>query len=52
MFAWLDHSEEQCRKVRDVLHMFRKKGTVDQLGLGTVRDAVVDILFPDTSGRE
>ena len=49
MFAWLDHSEEQRRKVLDVLDMFKEKGTVDELGLGTVRDAVADILFPGTS---
>jgi hypothetical protein len=49
VFAWLDHSEEQRRKVLDVIDMFKEKGTVDELGLGTVRDAVADILFPGTS---
>lgn len=49
VFAWLDHSEEQRRKVLDVIDMFKEKSTVDELGLGTVRDAMADILFPGTS---
>src|SRR3954447_3933110 len=49
VFAWLDHSEEQRRKVLDVIDLFKEKGTVDELGLGTVRDAFADILFPGTS---
>ena len=48
-FAWLDHSEEQRRKVLDVIDLFKEQGTVDELGLGTVRDALADILFPGTS---
>ena len=48
-FAWLDQSEEQRRKVLDIVDMFKEQGTVDELGLGTVRDAVADILFPGTS---
>ena len=48
-FAWLDQSEEQRRRVLDVIDMFKEQGTVDELGLGTVRDALADILFPGTS---
>jgi hypothetical protein len=48
-FAWLDHSEEQRRQILDVLDLFREKGTVDELGLGTIRDAFVNMLFPGTS---
>jgi hypothetical protein len=48
-FAWLDHSEEQRRRVLDVIDLFKEQGTVDELGLGTIRDAVADILFPGTS---
>ena len=48
-FAWLDQSEEQRRRVLDVIDMFKEQGTVDELGLGTVRDALPDILFPGTS---
>jgi hypothetical protein len=48
-FAWLDQSEEQRRRVLDVVDLFREQGTVDELGLGTIRDAMADILFPGTS---
>lgn len=48
-FAWLDHSEEQRRQILDVLDLFREKGTIDELGLGTIRDAFADMLFPGTS---
>src|SRR3954468_9201333 len=48
-FAWLDQSEEQRRRVLDVVDLFREQGTVDELGLGTIRDATAAILFPGTS---
>lgn len=46
---WLDFSEHERRKALDVIDMFRDNGTVDELGLGTIRDAVSNILFPGTS---
>lgn len=48
-FSWLDQSEEQRRRVLDVVDLFREQGTVDELGLGTIRDAMADMLFPGTS---
>ena len=33
----------------NVVDLFREKGTVDELGLGTVRDAFADRLFPGTT---
>jgi hypothetical protein len=45
----MDHSEEQRRQILDVLDLFREKGTIDELGLGTIRDAFADMLFPGTS---
>src|SRR5581483_10818372 len=51
-FAWLDHSEEQRRQMLDVLDLFREKTTVDELGLGTIRDAFADLLFPGTSAPQ
>lgn len=47
--GWLDYSETEQRQVRDLLRMFTDKGTVDDLGIGTVRDAISDQLFPGTS---
>ena len=51
-FAWLDHSEEQRRRVLDVVALFKEKTTVDELGIGTVRDAFSDLLFPGTSAPQ
>ena len=47
--GWLDHSEEDQRRVREMLQLFSDKGTVDDLGIGTVRDAISNALFPGTS---
>ena len=35
--------------MRRVLDFFREQGTVDEMGLGTLRDALADALFPGTS---
>lgn len=48
-FCWLDYSEKERRKALDVLDLFRKEDARDELGLGTVRDAYADRLFPGTS---
>lgn len=47
--SWLDHSEEDQRRVREMLRLFSDKDTVDDLGLGTIRDAISNALFPGTS---
>jgi hypothetical protein len=47
--AWLDHSEYDRRRAIEVIKLFEEKGTVDELGVGTVRDAISDLLFPGTS---
>ena len=47
--AWLDYSERERRKVLDVVNLFRDRNTVDELGVGTVRDTFSNLLFPGTS---
>lgn len=47
--GWLDYSESDQRQVRELLKLFSDKGTVDDLGIGTVRDAISNQLFPGTS---
>lgn len=49
LFAWLDYSEADRQRALDILDRLREKGTVDELGIGTVRDAMADVLFPGTS---
>jgi hypothetical protein len=48
-FTWLDYSEHERRKMLDVIELFGEKTTRDELGLGGVRDAFADLLFPGTS---
>lgn len=48
-FAWLDYSERERRQVRDVLDLFHERETRDELGIGTIRDAFADLLFPGTT---
>lgn len=52
IFTWIDHSERQRRKVLDAIDMFHEKGTRDELGLGTIRDAFADLLFPGTGSLQ
>ena len=48
-FSWLDYSEHEKRKMLDLVDLFREPDTRDELGIGTVRDAFADLLFPGTS---
>jgi hypothetical protein len=48
-FVWLDYSEQERRKMLDVVELFREHDTRDELGMGSVRDAFADMLFPGTS---
>jgi hypothetical protein len=48
-FAWLDHDETDRRHMLELVNIWREKGTVDELGIGTIRDAFADHFFPGTS---
>ena len=45
----MDHSEAERRRTLDIVALFRDRNTRDELGIGTVRDAFADLLFPGTS---
>jgi hypothetical protein len=47
--AWLDSSREDQQRVRELLNLFRETESRDELGIGQVRDAFSDALFPGTS---
>lgn len=49
VLAWLDSSERDRRRALDVIDLFDQSETVDELGIGTVRDAIADALSPGTS---
>jgi Family of unknown function (DUF6361) len=48
-FSWLDYSEQERRQALDVISAFNEHDTRDELGLGSVRDAFAEIMFPGTS---
>ena len=47
--TWLDFTADDRTRMRRVLDLFTDQGTVDELGLGTLRDVISDALFPGTS---
>jgi hypothetical protein len=49
VLGWLDFGASEHRKALTLLEQFTQHDTVDELGLGTIRDAFADRLFPGTS---
>ena len=47
--TWLDVSAEQQRRVRDLIRLFEEPGTRDELGIGPIRDAFSEMMFPGTA---
>lgn len=47
--AWLDTDDDERRRMRELIAMFRDEGAVDELGMGRIRDAFSNRLFPGTS---
>ncbi len=47
--TWLDYSDHDRRRAIELIKQFREQDTRDELGIGTIRDALSDLLFPGTS---
>lgn len=47
--TWLDLTARDREKMRRVVDLFSEQGTLDEMGLGSIRDAISDALFPGTS---
>ncbi|MDI4633202.1 hypothetical protein J7U46_09105 [Pelomonas sp. V22] len=47
--GWVDFSSDDREKTHAVLALLREPGTLDELGIGQVRDAFSDALFPGLS---
>ena len=47
--AWIDLTASDRARIRQVLDLFNEQGTVDELGLGSLRDTLSNALFPGTS---
>lgn len=48
-FTWLDFSDFERRRALEVIQRLAEHDTVDELGIGSVRDSLSEILFPGTS---
>lgn len=49
VLSWLDFSEMDQRRAREIIQLFLQPESRDELGIGTVRDAISDTLFPGVS---
>src|SRR5690349_15462648 len=47
--GWLDTDDKQTRRMREVIASLDEKEALDPLGLGGIRDAIAERLFPGTS---
>jgi hypothetical protein len=47
--TWLDHDSSERDRMNRVLALFQERSTVDEMGLGGIRDSIADLLFPGTS---
>lgn len=47
--TWLDLTATDRDKMRRVLDLFKEQGTLDEMGLGSLRNVLSDALFPGTS---
>src|SRR3954465_10870614 len=47
--GWVDSSRDEQRRMRELLRLFSETESRDELGIGQMRDAFSDMLFPGTS---
>lgn len=47
--GWIDFSSEDREKAMSVIDLMKEKGATDELGIGTIRDRLADLLFPGSS---
>jgi hypothetical protein len=47
--GWIDFSPADRAKVGTVLDLLKPEGMVDELGIGIIRDALANLMFPGIS---
>lgn len=47
--AWIDFDQADRDRTRRILDLFNNEDSRDELGLGSVRDSLADLMFPGTS---
>lgn len=50
--AWIDFDPEERRRAQTLIDLFKEPEARDELGLGTIRDGLADLLFPGTVPRQ
>ena len=48
-FGWIDFSQNERNKTLEILDNLAQPGTLDELGIGYIRDKFSNIFFPGTS---
>ena len=49
VFGWIDFSPSDRALVKEAIAGMKEEGTLDELGIGQIRDAFADLLFPGFS---
>ena len=47
--AWIDFDQTDRDRARRIMDLFKEQDSRDELGLGSIRDALSDLMFPGTS---
>ncbi|MBK6444363.1 MAG: hypothetical protein IPF81_03355 [Bacteroidetes bacterium] len=47
--GWVFYSEKQRENLETIISMTQEPGTLDELGLGSVRDGFANLFFPGTT---
>jgi len=47
--SWIDYDNDAYQRAQRILTLFKERDTRDELGLGPIRDAIAESLFPGTS---
>lgn len=47
--SWLDHDPSERERTNRILALFNEKEARDELGIGSLRDGLAELLFPGTS---
>lgn len=49
MIGWIDFSQAERDRAASVLKLVKEQGSIDELGIGAIRDGFADLFFPGTS---
>ena len=47
--GWVDYSRQERETIKELLEILKDSSSVDELGVGIVRDSISDLLYPGTS---